>query len=239
MINIYCYENKINGKMYVGQTKHSLKSRAGSDSSNYKGCIGFYRAICKYGIDNFTSWIFDIASTQEEADQIEIFWIAELRKSLGPENVYNAKGGGNGGTHDAITRKKISDARKGMVFSEEHIKNLSESHKGIFPSEITRKKLSEARSGSKNHLFGKFGVEHPLFGIKRTIETCKKVSEATKGKQLGSKHAKTKLTEEDVLSMRKMYADGLRPSQILPIFNDKIKLRGLKAILYRTTWKHI
>jgi len=50
----------------------------------------------------------------------------------------------NFGKHpSAETRKKISEAHKGMIFSEEHRKKISEANKN--PSEETRKKISEAR----------------------------------------------------------------------------------------------
>ena len=42
-----------NGKMYIGQTKTSLKERAGIKGKKYKGCTIFYNAIKKYGWDSF------------------------------------------------------------------------------------------------------------------------------------------------------------------------------------------
>lgn len=55
------------------------------------------------------------------------------------------------------TKNKISETRKGIVFSPEHIKNLSESHKGQSRphTEQTKQKLSEMFSGEKNPHFGK------------------------------------------------------------------------------------
>lgn len=50
---IYCYTSP-SGKKYIGQTKTSLKERAGSiNYRGYKGCPVFYKAIQKYGIENF------------------------------------------------------------------------------------------------------------------------------------------------------------------------------------------
>ena len=50
---IYCYTSP-SGKKYIGQTKTSLKERAGSKTyRNYKGCPAFYNAIQKYGIESF------------------------------------------------------------------------------------------------------------------------------------------------------------------------------------------
>ncbi len=72
MINLYYYENKINGKMYIGQTdKKTLEARAGKDQIQYKGCKAFYNAIQKYGWNNFIGTIFQVVATQIEADQEE------------------------------------------------------------------------------------------------------------------------------------------------------------------------
>lgn len=58
MIGIYCFTNKINNKKYIGQSR-DLETRKKSHLRNYdnpnlvtyNGL--FYRAIRKYGIDNF------------------------------------------------------------------------------------------------------------------------------------------------------------------------------------------
>lgn len=50
---VYCYTSP-SGKRYIGQTKTTLKERAGSTNyRSYKGCPAFYNAIQKYGIENF------------------------------------------------------------------------------------------------------------------------------------------------------------------------------------------
>lgn len=49
-----------------------------------------------------------------------------------------------GRTRSTETRKRISESRKGMQFSEEHRRNMSKSQKGRVFTEETRKKLSEA-----------------------------------------------------------------------------------------------
>lgn len=50
---IYKYTNKIDGKSYIGQTIRSLKARMGSNYNGYKKCTAFYRALNKYGLENF------------------------------------------------------------------------------------------------------------------------------------------------------------------------------------------
>lgn len=79
MIGIYKIENKINGKVYIGQSvnikrrwkNHKTASTCEKDHTyNYP----LYKAFRKYGIDNFT---FDVIEECElfELDRLEKFWI--------------------------------------------------------------------------------------------------------------------------------------------------------------------
>ena len=109
MVNLYCYENKITGKIYIGQTKLTLKERAGADYINYKQSKKFYNAIKKYGCNNFYSTIFKIVETQDEANQEEMFWIAEMRRLLGENMIYNITDGGN---KTNSVKSKFTDEQK-------------------------------------------------------------------------------------------------------------------------------
>ncbi len=54
---------------------------------------------------------------------------------------------------------------------------------------------------------------------------------------IGSKHHSAKLTEEDVLEIRRLYADGARPGEIAPRFG--IVRTAIYPIINRRTWRHI
>lgn len=93
---IYAHINKINGKIYIGQTKQNLKQRWGSDGRRYKGQI-FYDAIKKYGWDNFEHILILDNLTQEQANHYEKIFIKEYNttnKNFG----YNITDGGNSNT---------------------------------------------------------------------------------------------------------------------------------------------
>lgn len=52
MYTVYCHTNKLNNKRYVGITKQEPKVRW-QNGYGYRGNEYFFRAIQKYGWDNF------------------------------------------------------------------------------------------------------------------------------------------------------------------------------------------
>ena len=105
-MEIYCYSNKIKPGYYIGQAV-SMVERYEKDK--YLGCHRIYNALQKYGLVGFDRWVLKIVDTQDEADQEEKFWIAEMRRIHGRENVYNiADGGHTSQPHTQETKDKIS-----------------------------------------------------------------------------------------------------------------------------------
>lgn len=95
MIGIYCFENKINNKKYIGQSvkiKTRIKQRI--DCSKNKNYIGygtkFYKALRKYGVDNFNVTILEECE-ESQLDEREIYWITFYDTY---KNGYNSNRGG-------------------------------------------------------------------------------------------------------------------------------------------------
>ena len=127
------HKNKVNGKLYIGITKRGPKRRW-KGGSGYVSQDYFYKAIQKYGWDNFENIILAEGLSRQEAIDREISAIAK-NNSNNREFGYNISPGGNySGKHSEATKKKISKARMGMSFTKEHRENLSKSQKGIIPT---------------------------------------------------------------------------------------------------------
>lgn len=89
---IYTHTNKLDGKVYVGQTwqEPNRRWRKGSKKYiSYRTTLVFYAALQKYGWENFESEIVAYCQTQEEMNRMEEFYIKE-RNSLAP-NGYNLR----------------------------------------------------------------------------------------------------------------------------------------------------
>ena len=67
---IYIHKNKINGKVYIGQTSQKPEKRW-DNGRGYETSSKFYNAILKYGWNNFEHIILYTTLTLEEANQKE------------------------------------------------------------------------------------------------------------------------------------------------------------------------
>ena len=110
--------------MYIGQTCRELKERIKEHLSDSRiktePCYNypFYRAIRKYGETNLIWEVIDNASSHEELDQKEIYWIQYYNTYLGNKNCngYNQNMGGSGQCNlvqTEETKQKIRDSISG------------------------------------------------------------------------------------------------------------------------------
>lgn len=152
-----------NGKRYIGQTCQSL-SRRWRNGNGYVRNTYFYRAILKYGWDNFQHNTICKCATLEEANRIESDLIAQYRTNS-PEYGYNISGGADGSGRVAErTRKLMSQARKGK-FAGSANPNYGRKH-----TDAERAKMSEIqREYFRTH-------RSPRLGITVSEETRRKQS---------------------------------------------------------------
>lgn len=112
MYKIYKIENKINGKIYIGQTSKKfetrLKEHINLSNKEYERKPIFHKALKLHGIENFKYDIIDTCDTREKANELEEKYI-KFFNSLMP-NGYNMT---KGGQHTKINKEKISKALKG------------------------------------------------------------------------------------------------------------------------------
>ena len=125
---IYKITNKINGKVYIGQTIEGFDRRYRKNFSKLHD--GYLKnAINKYGIENFEiSKILDVAFSKEELDIKEKSWI-KIFNSSNKKYGYNlTEGGQNASSYENKT--------------EDEMKKIKE-------------KLSQSKIGKNNPMYGK------------------------------------------------------------------------------------
>ena len=173
---IYVHVNKVNGKIYIGQTKsENLNRRWNTDGSGYKTNTHFWNAIQKYGWDNFNHVVLVEDLSLEEANLIEEELIKKY-DSTNPKKGYNLRFGGNNSSFSEETINKFKEIRKGTQRGE--LNNFY----GRRHSEETKQKLRE------NHL------NRPAYfkGHKHSTDSKKKISESKKGIPLSDRTSNAK-----------------------------------------------
>ena len=113
---VYKHENKINGKVYIGLTQN-LKRRWVGKGQAYSGSPVFYKALKKYGWDNFTHEIMYENLTQEQAKQKETELIKQY-KSNETAYGYNLTLGGDCNIPNEEVKNKISKTQSAGMTEE-------------------------------------------------------------------------------------------------------------------------
>ena len=160
---IYLHTNKINGKVYVGQT-HCAKPiyRWGPEGSGYKRTPHFSNAIKKYGWSTFDHQVVAHADTQEGLNNLEKAWIILLRP-MDRNYGYNSRSGGDGGVCTEERRVRMSAAHKGRPTWNKGLHGVqigwnkglkcpwvAEYRQNYVVSEITREKMRRANKVAGN-----------------------------------------------------------------------------------------
>lgn len=184
------------GKVYVGITNNT-KNRWRSGGIGYRSQTAFWNAIKKYGWENFKHEILKTNLTVDEAKQMEIDLIANL-KSNNHKYGYNITSGGDRSTEQLHTPEAVA---KAMATKKAKLEaGIHTARYGTKYSPELRKKLSDAHIGLQ------LGPKHGMYGKKltdeqkqhlREINTGKKYSEESKikrsesgkGKHSGERHA--------------------------------------------------
>jgi len=152
---IYCIENTINYKKYIGQSCNIEKRVGGHLKKLKKGLHDnphLQSSFNIYGIESFTYYILRKCK-KETLDKLEIYYISYYN-SADRENGYNILTGG-GGTRGRIvseeTRKKLSVTSTGRIFSKERNEKISKAKKGksITIPKKQRDKITKAITGRK------------------------------------------------------------------------------------------
>lgn len=152
---VYKHTNKINGKVYIGQTSKTLQERCGHNGKNYSHSSYFYSAICKYGWENFTHEILEDNLTIEEATEKERYYIKFYHSNESKYGYNLTSGGEKQKEYSDLSKKKMSLAKKGKSLSKEHRQNISKAtcgnknpNYGKTCSEETKQKISDKNSKS-------------------------------------------------------------------------------------------
>ena len=186
---IYLIRNKINNKIYIGQT---IKEKGFCERYNFSGVdiervykshlynkehnksynVHLLNSIEKYGFEAFeVDEEFDIAYSKEELDKLEDLYI-KVYNTVNKDYGYNNKYGGANGKHTRETKQYLRDI------------NLGENNPmyGKCWTDKQKKVRSDNIKGENNPFYGKHHSE----------ESRKKISKSRQGKYKGKNSPRAK-----------------------------------------------
>jgi group I intron endonuclease len=134
---IYKATNKSNGKIYIGQTKHTLQKRKRQheiSAKNKSTNTIFHKAIRKYGIDGFMWEILEKNVSYHDLDKLENEYIMSNNTLYG--NGYNMTTGGRKGIFHDIDIDKIISLRDNDGLSLEKIAKIFNVSRGTIRSRL-------------------------------------------------------------------------------------------------------
>lgn len=221
---IYCFTNKINGKKYIGQSIH-IEERYKehlSRSKNLKNKLYgtyFYRALRKYGADNFNFEIIDSNwdYTKDDLNRLERYYIKKYNTFY---EGYNCNDGGD----------SIYIPRKLTPQQVLEIKNLIANTDMSFQEICNKYNLSVDSSLISQINQGKIWSDTGKFDYP--------IRKDTFIKNKGGNNPNAKLTNEDVIKIREMYVNKTL-TEIYPLYESQISFYELKKIVYGSQFKSL
>lgn len=194
---VYCCENIINGKVYIGETKQSLRERwlehkrLFNKTTKRKVNTIIYDAIRKYGTLNFNVYILeDNLFDNVERKEREKYWISKYNSFIDAENSngYNMTIGGyfnSGASKEKVKKQQQTCIEKygclpfhSKESLEKALKTNRKNHNGIlaFQHDLYRKKARETQ-------YKKYGML--ALHLPENKEKAKKAQEKIKEKNGG------------------------------------------------------
>jgi len=191
--------NKTNGKKYIGITCKDVNRRWGLNGNGYKGSTYFYRAIQKYGWDNFEHIVLQDGLDETTAKQQEVELIKK-HKTVNSKYGYNLTYGGQGNVPNETTRRKMSDAQK-RLWDDDYYKNrMTQIRKGTCSSVDFKNKVSKNSKKRWSNPEFKQKMINILKESAKNEDFITRMKEVTTGEKNGF-HGK-KHTDEAKLKMR-------------------------------------
>lgn len=165
---VYRYRNKINNKSYIGQTRQKTSVRSKFNGSGYKDSPKFWKAIQKYGWEQFELTILKANCSAEEADLYEQQYIIQFDSI---KNGYNIDGGGQ--INHIVSKETV---QKRNVTRKKNAPNRPKYH---LPDELKIRQAS-SRKNSSAYWDGRKRAGLKLKGVPRSIQVRQKISQKHK-----------------------------------------------------------
>jgi len=173
---VYCATNTINNKKYIGIDSYwpkRISTHKYYATVKCKNTI-FYKAIRKYGWDNFKWEVIKECFSKEELCESEIYYIES--KNTEQPNGYNMTKGGEGffSSHSKLTKARLSKQMKNRI----HLINADGTNECVVDVNNVNELLEQG--WKRGRLVSHVGSKNSMFGKNHTPNSIKRISEARK-----------------------------------------------------------
>ena len=227
MIGIYKITNLVNGHSYIGLSTNIEKRfcyHKNPYNWNREKDKTLYKAILKYGIDNFNFEILEECSIEELSEK-EKFYIDKYDTF---HNGYNMTAGGEDNSGDSHPRHKLT--KEDVIDIRTRYANL-ERRKNVY--ELYKDRIGE--SG-----FGKIWKGETWKTIMMEVYTPEnKKFHAHNTANIGSQNGRSRLTEQEVREIRTRRKNGEKLSDVYKDYQDKLTKGSFTNIWSYQNWKNI
>lgn len=229
MTGIYKITNRLNGKAYIGYAKDiedrfkTHKSRAFYENKEYNKTL--YRAFRKYGLDNFDfKVLLECEEGELKAKEIEL--IAKHRTYT---DGYNETCGGEGVS-------SIGENHPNSKLTERDIINIRTRYANRERKMEVRKLYPNIGDSGFNKVWKGETWKHimPEVYSEENIE-FHKLNTA----MVGSNNGRTKLSEQDVYTIRTRKKNGENWSVVYEDYKDRLTSGSFKNIWSYQNWKSV
>lgn len=223
MIGIYKIQNKINGKIYIGQSNDIERRFQEHKTKGSSSRIPLDVEIQKYGKDNFSYEVIEETSI-ERLNEAEEFWIQNFNSI---ENGYNCSKGGNqhsigeNNGRSKLTEKDVVEIRKAYNNHEKQ-RDVYEKFKNIISFSYFQN-LWQGRAWGHimPEVFTKENKEYYIYQ-----------------NSTGSNGTFAQFTDNEVIEIRQRYVNE-SAKQIYEDYKNRVSYQTFQAILWGRSYKNL
>lgn len=224
MQGIYKFTNRINNKIYIGKA-NNLEERFKFHKRNYNNSnlqdynTKFYRALRKYGFENFDYEILESNKywTEEILNQKEIEYIAKYQATEDEYGYNIQKGGLNTAVSRKLNEKQILEIKNKLSTSVLTLQQIAKEY-GVSDSMI-----SMINHGKAWATIG--ATDFPL-------------RKYTFIKNKGGSNPKAKFSDKEIIQIRLMFVEK-QLNDIYEIYKDRCSFSEMKKICYGVQFQHL
>ena len=221
MQGIYKIKNKINNKIYIGQSKNIIQRWEQHKRNLSPSCTKLNNAFKKYGIENFEFSIIEEISNSELLTTREQYWIEYYDSIKNGYNILNATNtmSGESNLNSKLKLKDVNEIIELLKNTEISFKQIGK----LYNVNVTT--ISRINSGDT------WFNENIVYPIRSKDKYFHEFA------NYGEKSPLSKLTDEEVMNIRMRYVN----EEVKEIHKDypQYSLSGFKKVVQGPSYPHL